>query len=271
MSRAPPGEAVSVEHEETRKGNAVRSGDLEDFVEHRVVKKVLYEQERHLQAEIERVRNEMPTTTTLTSKQQGLQHVDAAGHGHVMESGSSRTPGVPLDTVGLQTSLESWSRVQAPAATSLPAFGAPPHVVASSPTNLSPREPWHSLDARVRLTTDEARETFEAIDKNHVEELSQIEYIRALRGASLWPFIAQNSRPEAILAKTKYPPQLHLSPPLERPAQGWRRSAGVELRDFTRKKKEKYRDSTHIRGTDAKGAPRAGGWLLKRQRESRRS
>jgi len=181
MSRAPPGEAVSVEHEETRKGNAVRSGDLEDFVEHRVVKKVLYEQERHLQAEIERVRNEMPTTTTLTSKQQGLQHVDAAGHGHVMESGSSRTPGVPLDTVGLQTSLESWSRVQAPAATSLPAFGAPPHVVASSPTNLSPREPWHSLEARVRLTTDEARETFEAIDKNHDEELSQIEYIQALR------------------------------------------------------------------------------------------
>ena len=67
------------------------------------------------------------------------------------------------------------------------------------------------------MTTDEARETFEAIDKNHVEELSQIEYIRALRGASLWPFIAQNSRPEASLAKTKYPPQLHLSPPLERP------------------------------------------------------
>ena len=31
------------------------------------------------------------------------------------------------------------------------------------------------------MTTDEARETFEAIDKNHDEELSQIEYIQALR------------------------------------------------------------------------------------------
>ncbi len=132
----------------TRAGNAVRDGDLENlapFVEHRVVKEVLDEQEKHLQAEIERVRNEIPTTT-LTSKQQGQQHVNAAGHSHVMKSGSTRTPdtGVTLDIGVLKTSLESSSRFQAPSATSLPAFGAPLHVVESSPTNLSPREPWNS-------------------------------------------------------------------------------------------------------------------------------
>jgi hypothetical protein len=146
--RATRAAVASVKDGEARAGNAVRDGDLEDFapfVEHRVVKEVLDEQEKHLQAEIERVRNEMPTTT-LTSKQQGQQHVNAAGHSHVMESGSIRTPdtGVTLDTWVLKTSLESSSRFQAPAATSLPAFGAPLHVVESSPTNLSPREPWHS-------------------------------------------------------------------------------------------------------------------------------
>ncbi len=38
-----------------------------------------------------------------------------------------------------------------------------------------------SDDARVTLTMAEARATFEEIDKNHDEELSQIEYIKALR------------------------------------------------------------------------------------------
>ena len=35
--------------------------------------------------------------------------------------------------------------------------------------------------ARVTLTMEEARAAFEEIDKNHDEELSQIEYIKALR------------------------------------------------------------------------------------------
>jgi hypothetical protein len=41
--------------------------------------------------------------------------------------------------------------------------------------------PIAESDARVTLTMEAARAAFEEIDKNHDEELSQIEYIKALR------------------------------------------------------------------------------------------
>ena len=43
------------------------------------------------------------------------------------------------------------------------------------------RAPIAESDARVTLTMEAARAAFEEIDKNHDEELSQIEYIKALR------------------------------------------------------------------------------------------